>query len=351
MTPIERRYRLLMRAFPRWYRRERGAELLTTLLDDAGPGQRRPTPAEALDLIRGGLRARFRPPRILGWIAVAVVSVYLGIAGVSAGVSLSSYPGPPPEADAIAAATVAMARTPQDVPGPPVRCDLTSCPDRSPLDHVVAYTTDSDHTDHTVVFFPTPWEETPEAVSGARERLRAAGWTVGPVRVQDGGYRSFEASRGGYNLLVHADPPTSYGTLPGGVDLSLSKAVPGNAVVLLIVGGIVGVLTGWQLTVWVLQLRRRHPLGRRLAVLAVSTPLLAVATLYTPVVANMGIYLATADEFEPRSVKMTLLIMPGEGFIWIVTAVAAASGLAVLALAALPGRGPGRQPNDGGVPA
>jgi hypothetical protein len=39
---LGRAYRRLMWAYPRWYRRERGAELVTTLLDDAAPGQRWP---------------------------------------------------------------------------------------------------------------------------------------------------------------------------------------------------------------------------------------------------------------------------------------------------------------------
>ncbi|GHJ44726.1 hypothetical protein Cs7R123_20680 [Catellatospora sp. TT07R-123] len=56
--PLERRYRTLLRAYPRWWREERGAELLATLLDAAPPGRRRPTAADAADLLRNGARCR-----------------------------------------------------------------------------------------------------------------------------------------------------------------------------------------------------------------------------------------------------------------------------------------------------
>lgn len=39
---LRRCYQRRLRAYPRWYRRERGAEILTVLLDAAAPGQRRP---------------------------------------------------------------------------------------------------------------------------------------------------------------------------------------------------------------------------------------------------------------------------------------------------------------------
>jgi hypothetical protein len=62
---LRRIYRLLVMAYPRWYRRERGQEMITTLLDDAAPGQRRPRYADALNLIGVGLRTRLTPPRSL----------------------------------------------------------------------------------------------------------------------------------------------------------------------------------------------------------------------------------------------------------------------------------------------
>ncbi|MEU7934965.1 hypothetical protein [Micromonospora echinofusca] len=60
MSELERRYHRLLRAYPAEYRRARGAEIVGTYLDLAGPGRRWPSPADAADLVRGGLRQRLR---------------------------------------------------------------------------------------------------------------------------------------------------------------------------------------------------------------------------------------------------------------------------------------------------
>ncbi|WP_433386764.1 hypothetical protein [Micromonospora sp. KLBMP9576] len=60
MSGLERRYQRLLRAYPAEYRRARGAEIVGTYLDLAGPGRRWPSPADAADLLRGGLRQRLR---------------------------------------------------------------------------------------------------------------------------------------------------------------------------------------------------------------------------------------------------------------------------------------------------
>jgi len=40
MTRLARCHRLLLRAYPAWYRRERGEEMLGTLLEASPPGRR-----------------------------------------------------------------------------------------------------------------------------------------------------------------------------------------------------------------------------------------------------------------------------------------------------------------------
>ena len=80
---LRRSYLRLMWAYPRWYRQERGTEMLTTLLDDAAAGQRRPTRADAVDLIRGGVRVRLRPPRgIACYAAATIVALYVAALSV-----------------------------------------------------------------------------------------------------------------------------------------------------------------------------------------------------------------------------------------------------------------------------
>src|SRR5687767_2218711 len=81
---LRRTYQRLLWAYPRWYREERGVEMTTTLLDDAAPGQRRPTRREVVDLLRCGLLARLRPPRSApAWLATAMVALYLALAGAA----------------------------------------------------------------------------------------------------------------------------------------------------------------------------------------------------------------------------------------------------------------------------
>jgi hypothetical protein len=58
MSPLERRCRTLLRAYPRWYRRQRGDEMLATLLEASQPGQSWPSARDARALILGGLRVR-----------------------------------------------------------------------------------------------------------------------------------------------------------------------------------------------------------------------------------------------------------------------------------------------------
>src|SRR5688572_18858499 len=58
MTPLERRWRRLLLAYPPGYRAERGDEILSTLLDEARPGQRYPTFRDAIDLLVHAIRRR-----------------------------------------------------------------------------------------------------------------------------------------------------------------------------------------------------------------------------------------------------------------------------------------------------
>ncbi|MGC4814749.1 hypothetical protein ACLQ29_29820 [Micromonospora sp. DT228] len=68
MKDLERRYLWLLRAYPADYRRARGAEIVGTYLDLAGPERRWPSPADAADLARGGVRQRLRAVGAAGLI-------------------------------------------------------------------------------------------------------------------------------------------------------------------------------------------------------------------------------------------------------------------------------------------
>ncbi|MEV1000186.1 hypothetical protein [Nonomuraea sp. NPDC050202] len=84
--PLERRYRRLLLAYPRTYRRAHGDELLDVLLEEAAPGQRVPVPREAWGLLTGGLRSRITHQATgSAWVD----GLHLGVTAVAA-VNLSA---------------------------------------------------------------------------------------------------------------------------------------------------------------------------------------------------------------------------------------------------------------------
>jgi hypothetical protein len=80
VTALERCYRWLLRAYPGWYRRERGEEMLGTLLDASAPGQRWPSLRDARALIIGGFRVRAGQDQRLTTAASLRLAVLLGAA-------------------------------------------------------------------------------------------------------------------------------------------------------------------------------------------------------------------------------------------------------------------------------
>ncbi|BCJ59730.1 hypothetical protein [Micromonospora endophytica] len=84
---LERGYRRLLLAFPRRHRHRHGTELVTTLLEMAEPGQRRPRLTEALHLVGSGLRLRFRLPagRPIMALAALLTALVVGGFGAAAG--------------------------------------------------------------------------------------------------------------------------------------------------------------------------------------------------------------------------------------------------------------------------
>ena len=85
---LERRYARLLRAYPSAYRKERGSELLDTLIEGAAPGQTRPSRRESIALVVAGVRARIDANRRRGVAASMRSGAVLG-----ALVYLSQRPG------------------------------------------------------------------------------------------------------------------------------------------------------------------------------------------------------------------------------------------------------------------
>jgi hypothetical protein len=80
MTALERHCRWLLRAYPAWYRAERGDEMLTTLAENAPPGWAWPGWRETAALVLGGLGVRGQQHHRLPIAANLRLSVMLGLA-------------------------------------------------------------------------------------------------------------------------------------------------------------------------------------------------------------------------------------------------------------------------------
>jgi hypothetical protein len=77
---LERRARLLLRAYPPAYRADRGEEMLGTLLEATPDGQHWPSALDSWSLLAGGLRARRAGNRQLGPATSLRQAVILGLA-------------------------------------------------------------------------------------------------------------------------------------------------------------------------------------------------------------------------------------------------------------------------------
>jgi len=81
---LERWYRRLVACYPRSFRSQNTEEIITVLLATAREGQRRPSLAEAADLLRGALRMRTGMSRSPRTVRNAVRLMWLGAIGQAA---------------------------------------------------------------------------------------------------------------------------------------------------------------------------------------------------------------------------------------------------------------------------
>ncbi|GAA2593839.1 hypothetical protein GCM10010399_25540 [Dactylosporangium fulvum] len=243
---LRRRYRRLLLAYPGAYRRHHGAEILTTLMDAAGPGRERPTAAEVRDVVAGGLRQRFRlPVGRLMMLAALLTALTLGGLGASVGSAIGWSTAQRPPTDAAVGEMIDLAT------GGSVRHNVSRHP--GPLgqrSQVIASTAD----------FTTVWS--PEQ---ARSRLAAAGWRVNPAATgQTESYldadgvvttipmdaTSIVAERDGITLKLtigtyRGGPPYLDGT--SNAMLVAMPAEPVSVLPLTVVGLLLGLLGGWLL--------------------------------------------------------------------------------------------------------
>ncbi|GIE93367.1 hypothetical protein [Paractinoplanes rishiriensis] len=284
---LQRRFRRLLVAYPRGYRRRHGDEILTTLMDAAEDGRERPTAAEVRDLVAGGLRQRFRLPvgRLIV-VAALLTTLTVGALGAALG-------------------SVAGWATAEDVPGDGEVRGYAAVAGGVP------FAGDVDRFTWPLNLHPSTSVHAPEFLPGwepaaAEARLTAAGWSVDPYTstAETSGYFTgredgtlevvptdvtrLVAERDGLLLRVFA---SSFRGGPADVagrtalHVMVEPAQPGAMLPLTLAGAVLGLIAGWLLAVRVGYAVRRLPLSRRLpltvaglAAVAVLAPL-TVGTL------------------------------------------------------------------------
>ncbi|WP_433797042.1 hypothetical protein [Actinoplanes sp. CA-252034] len=266
---LERHYRRLLLAYPRRFRRRHGAEMVTTLVEMAEPGQTRPAARDVWHLCVSGVRQRFRLPagRPLAWVGAVLVAVILGGFGAFVGSRAAGLSFPDLPDDARVAALTELA-----VPGGSgFSLDRSDSAWKGAVPNVSG-----------VVDVPA-W--TPEL---SRDRLAADGWRVTPVYEVPGAWSgadgvqtplrgfAFDGVRDGLHVRVggYASPGSAT------VSVVLSPVDTGAVLPAVIAGGVLGFLAGWLIAAAGAHRIRRLPVVRRWAAVVVSG--LAMATLVVP---------------------------------------------------------------------
>jgi hypothetical protein len=259
---------------------------------------------------------------VMTWARTAGVAAALivGCLSSAGAVRLSGFPGPPAEADAVAAAVTAIGQRPGDTPGPVVVCEFF-CPEPNG-DGVVSYDSAPDHTDVVAVTYDLPRTSAAVVEQAARERLAADGWRSQP----DG-----DLTRAGLVLnLQIADQA-------GGVRAIVvaAKATSTAAKVLAVGGFLVGAGLGWLLAgAACRRLRWRGP-----AVSLLAGTLAVLVTAVTMGYAAIAVMLTAHGGPQPPGVQLAEFLL--SVFPALTTGVLAAA-VAALLLAVLPARrGPG----------
>ncbi|WP_432976568.1 hypothetical protein [Dactylosporangium sp. CA-233914] len=244
---LERRYRRWLLAYPAAYRRRQGEELLTTLLDAAPPDRRTPTWREVSDLLKGGLRQRFRLP--IGW-APLVVAVFVALIGGGIGSGIGGW---------------LAWRTAAPLPSDAAARDIASVVlDQRYTAQLTRDVSPLARRPNTIMDTPTFAEQWSQ--DAAKERLARLGWR----NLTDDGYR-FTAERDGIRVNASGTPIDIH--VPGSTTVSRTSILvwleviePPAVPFATVAGWVAGAVGGWQLVGWVWYRARLAPAGRRLAV-------------------------------------------------------------------------------------
>ncbi|HET9517765.1 MAG TPA: hypothetical protein VFO77_08580 [Actinoplanes sp.] len=339
---LERAYRRRLLAYPRRYRRIRGDEMLTTLLDAAPAGRRRPTLRETLDIVGGGVRYRLRLPRgrlVVTGAVIAALALGALAGSVAAWLGWQSAPNLLTNAEASRIAGIAVPATTAR-PAQVRRNDeiVGYGPLTDPVDRVLVPLLGGEpESGHVTVRFilETPRADlaVAEAVAfDARRRLQAEGWRFGAYDREPWGGQ-LTARKGDLVLsLEHQGGDTE---LQRDLTITVVRAEPAGVAWLFLAGWLAGVVTGWLLAGWVARRARTHVDNVRVTMIVTAALSLGALALPTALVTLGYAHSLTIPEsakpFAPWTVYMFVFLrgLAQLGLLGLLT---------VAGLAALPGR-------------
>ncbi|HWS31961.1 MAG TPA: hypothetical protein VN408_04375 [Actinoplanes sp.] len=278
MSELERSYRRWLLAYPAFYRRERGAEIVTTLLEAAGPDQTRPSRGEAAYLLMMGLKVRFVAPTWTGRVAAALVAIWAAVVIGGAG-ALAVWAAAAPRVPDLAAVSDSLAGR------PPV--DTRQVAGGGPLQTALGYRPTGEFENFAregwdgVRPAPTGWirqyTENP-TVTTAHRLLSGLGWQTGDTRTtsQYGSpdYQVFWAHRDGEMLRVAA-------YADGTMDIGAFPAEPAGLLAGAITGAVAGLILAWQAVTLLAQRAARTTRQTRWLILAAGLPAPVAAAVNT----------------------------------------------------------------------
>jgi hypothetical protein len=253
--------------------------------------------------------------RVVAWARTVGVAgaLIVGCLGSAAAVRLSDFPGPPAEADGVAAAVTAIGRRPVDTPGPVVVCDYF-CPEYHG-DAVVSYDSEPDRTDLVAVTYQLPGTRAAEVEAAARSRLTAQGWRAGA----DG-----DLTRAG--LVVGLQMRDTAGGSEAIVLTSKAPSVAARA--LAVAGFLLGAVLGWLLVRAADRRFRRHsPAMRALAGIPA-----VLATAVTMGYATLTVLLVAQGGPQQPGVQLAEFVLTVFPSLALAVGVAALSALVVVGL-------------------
>ena len=293
MTGLERRYRRLLLAYPRPYRRTRGLELLTTLLDASAPDQRRPHWRDAVNVVAAGLRYRFALPGGR-WAATGVVLVALatGALGAAAGARLGWHGAPDLPADDVRTAT-AQDLTPSQQSNTPKPDEIHPFVAGSRLAWIpvqlLGGASPGDSTGSSISPSGTSSANTIELIG---DRLHATGWRADPARTI-GEHTVVAARRGGITMIIAVQSLRNWRSA---VYLGYQREEPGPVLPLTILGAVLFGTLGWSGAAAVLRRARSRARGVQALLVALAIPALG---LLLPATATTWLILATGHPIDP----------------------------------------------------